>query len=190
MRNATLDPFRDTSNMKDALAYWLVRKLGDVQEFIHEHVISDPVWRSFDGTVHTVSTMTSRHLYNAMQLCMREGQVNNTIFRSMQREYQRRETAHAARQVEVDAARNAMLAEHQQRCKEQRDATPSGMPLPAGWADQSRSTESRYYKHMDGAKVHLGAEGRWLWFKANLHHVRCNDPKDTVWAAMEAALQS
>ena len=188
MKNATLEPEKHTTSPEDAFWYGIVKKLTDIQAFIMEHMIKEPVWRSFDGTVHVPRTMTDRHLYNTLMMLSREGETGTPIYRAILKEYERREQikhAQVAEQLEKDREKNA---ENAKRRKTQLDNYPPFMVLPNGWAEDSATVEYRSYRHMSGAKVFLGNDGYWLWFKANRHHIQCRDKKETPWAAMEAAL--
>lgn len=191
MKNATLDPKHDTTSAKDAFAYWLIHKLGNVQAFLYEHVIEQPVWRSFDGSVHVPRSMTDRHLFNTVSLIEREGETNKPIYRALRAEYDRRQTEKMVQlAMRIDEQR-VIDSENLARRKIALDNTPPFMALPSAWVSVSTPNpeQTRVYKHDSGAKVFLSSEGYWLWFKANRHHIQCRDKKDSLWAAMEAALQ-
>ncbi len=69
--------------------YMLVWLLGSLQSFILRFAIREPVWRSFDGTVHTVKTMSDSHLGNAIRMLESAGEYP-PIYRKMIAERARR----------------------------------------------------------------------------------------------------
>ena len=58
---------------RQSFGYWIVQLLGMLQVLCYRHLIKDAVWRSADGKVTPLRKMDRQHLWNAYNMCVRNG---------------------------------------------------------------------------------------------------------------------
>jgi hypothetical protein len=106
------DHAEDDASPADRFWYQVVWRLGTLQEIIFRERIKEPVWRSYNGTVHTPRTMADGHLYNMVQLCLRrqaDGKEPLPLeFPAFQAELQRRKGQSKFRAVRARATHAAI----------------------------------------------------------------------------------
>ena len=59
---------------KQKIGYWLVRKLGWLQQLVYRYVIGEPVWREASGVCTPISKLRDRHLNNIIAMLERSGE--------------------------------------------------------------------------------------------------------------------
>jgi len=74
---------------RQRFGYWLVQLLGMAQVLCYKHIIKDIVWRSANGKVTTLRKMGQQHLWNAYNMCVRQG-ANDSTVRALAEEIDRR----------------------------------------------------------------------------------------------------
>lgn len=74
---------------RQRFGYWLVQLLGMTQVLCYKHIIKDIVWRSANGKVATLRKMNPQHLWNAYNMCVRQGGNDSTV-RALAEEIDRR----------------------------------------------------------------------------------------------------
>jgi hypothetical protein len=74
---------------RQRFGYWLVQLLGMAQVLCYKHIIKDIVWRSANGKVTPLRKMNQQHLWNAYNMCVRQG-VNDSTVRALAEEIDRR----------------------------------------------------------------------------------------------------
>jgi hypothetical protein len=89
VRNPSLTP-KDCGSFWDAVWYKVVYLLGTLQTLICDHVIKEPVWRSFNGRVTLIKDMEDRHLTNCIMMLQRNGDRSSPMFGRMLREAYKR----------------------------------------------------------------------------------------------------
>lgn len=90
MLNPYIDFARDTTSKSDAFWYRIVWLLGTLQGWVLDRCIKQPVWRSFDGTVHTPRSMTDGHLLNSIRFCERNNEEVQPTYNALRAEAKRR----------------------------------------------------------------------------------------------------
>lgn len=195
MTNDTIDLAQHPTSPHDSFWYWIVGKLGDLQDFIIRYKIKEPVWRSFDGRVHVPSTMSNSHLANTIRMIDRlveDGEPEPAQYPALQKEFSHRQHLASVRWARAHAEQIAKDTEDQARRKQQLELVAVDY-VPEGWIRMHVADDSpaRIYKTEigPGAKVSLNRHGYWSWWKAHLHHIACTDPKTTLEEALAAALE-
>jgi hypothetical protein len=64
---------------RQRFGYWIVQLLGMAQVLCYKYLIQDVVWRSANGKVTPLRKMDRQHLWNAYNMCVRNGQKDETV---------------------------------------------------------------------------------------------------------------